>query len=269
MDRSADTWEGHTARALAGEWDVPAVYLYETAVSTNDVARRLAEADAPEGTVVLADAQSAGRGQHGRSWDSAPGLGVWMSVVLRPGAQSAPGILPLLVGVAAAGALESVCGARVGIKWPNDLLLGRRKLGGILCEGVWDVAGPLFVVAGVGINVLHGPEDFPEAVRSGATSLREAGCPTDRVAVAGSLARAVAGLGPLAGEVLHPGVLAELTARDCLLGREVCWTAPDGTERRGEASGIAADGALLVRESGVLREVRAGSVRPVSVGPGT
>jgi hypothetical protein len=139
----ADAWEGATAATLAAAWGVPAVHLFETVGSTNDAARTLADAGAPHGSVVLADAQTAGRGRSGRGWSSSPGLGVWMSMVVRPVASPAPGLLPILVGIAAAEALDPfVQPLRTGIKWPNDLHLAGRKLAGILCEGSWAAGIP-------------------------------------------------------------------------------------------------------------------------------
>ena len=86
----------------------------------------------------------------------------------------ADGLLPILVGIAAAGALDRYAFPGPSIKWPNDLQLGGRKLGGILCEATWDAAGPAFVVVGIGINVAHFPDDFPPELRETATSLRAA-----------------------------------------------------------------------------------------------
>jgi BirA family transcriptional regulator, biotin operon repressor / biotin---[acetyl-CoA-carboxylase] ligase len=265
MDRGTERWEGRTSAELARDWGLPAVHLFATVSSTNDVARRLAEGGAPAGTLVLADAQTECRGQHGRSWHSVPGLGLWMSVVLRPGRDSAPGVLPLLVGIAAARALDPFCGGTLSIKWPNDLLLDDRKLGGILCEGAWEAMGPLYVIAGLGLNVLHEVDDFASEIRSTATSVRLAGGRADRALIAGRVSRAIAGVDLSGGALLADAARDELEFRDALLGKPVLWTAPDGRELRGEALGIAPDGALLLRDAGgVVRVIRAGSVRSAS-----
>lgn len=156
------------------------VHRRTTVASTNDEARILALRGAAHGTAVLAAAQTRGRGTKGRTWHSAPGLGLYVSFVLRGpagGPVPFPHILPLAVGLAAAEAVRETAGLRAGLKWPNDLVHEGKKLGGILCEAVTGGAGAGFAVAGVGLNVGHGPEDFPEDVRPLATSLRLAGRP--------------------------------------------------------------------------------------------
>lgn len=260
---SADRWEGVTAEELARRWGVPRVHLFERVGSTNDVARELAESGTPHGTVVLAEEQLTGRGRGGRGWQSPPGLGLWLSLVLRGWMREEIALLPLLVGLGTAEALDGfVTPAVVRIKWPNDLLLGDRKLGGILCEAVWEAAAPGFVIAGIGINLLQRPEDFPEEIRPTATSLvRAAGQPPERLEVAGAVAaRVLASLSVPVGQ-LDAALLAQLSSRDALRGREVVVTA--GAEPvTGTALGIAPDGALLVRSApGVLLRIRSGSVR--------
>jgi BirA family biotin operon repressor/biotin-[acetyl-CoA-carboxylase] ligase len=195
-------------------------------------------------------------------------MGVWMSIVLRPRALPNPGLLPILVGVAAAGALDRYVFPGPGIKWPNDLQLDGRKLGGILCEATWDAAGPAFVVVGIGINVTHFPADFPPELRETATSLRAAsdGYAPPRTLVAGDVARAVLRRLAEPPAALDDARLAELAARDVLRGREVRVTGPE--ELAGTAEGISAAGALLVRTAEGVRAVTSGTVRPVDPVPG-
>lgn len=262
-ERIALAWEGSPAAALAAEWRVPAVHLFASVGSTNDVARRLAADDAAHGTVVLADEQLAGRGQSGRSWASPPGLGIWMSLVLRPEDLSAPGLLPLYVGLAAATALDDFCRPRrVRIKWPNDLFLGGRKLGGVLCEASWTAAGPAWVVVGIGVNVLQRAEEIPSEIRDSATSLRrETGRAAPRAQIARSLAVAIAELRHFAPD---PELCGRLNDRDALRGKPVRIVDSASGEHQlsGRAAGIAEDGALRVRTAaGELKHVRAGSVR--------
>ncbi|MDQ3557192.1 MAG: biotin--[acetyl-CoA-carboxylase] ligase family protein, partial [Gemmatimonadota bacterium] len=121
--------------ALARAWGVPSVWRFRSVGSTNDVARALGDAGAEAGTTVVAEEQLRGRGRSGDPWVSAAGLGAWLSVLLRP----APGIdstlLPLHIGLAAAGALDVwLPPPGAGIRWPNDLLWQGRKLAGVLCE---------------------------------------------------------------------------------------------------------------------------------------
>lgn len=124
------------------------VRWYEEVDSTNRVAGDLARAGAPDGIVVLADHQTAGRGRRGRTWESRPGGALLVSVILRP----APALVTLGAGVAAAEACEAVAGVSVGLKWPNDLLLDGAKLGGILTELVAAAA-----VVGLGVNLAWAP----------------------------------------------------------------------------------------------------------------
>ncbi len=143
----------------------------DSLTSTNDEARRLAGEGAPEGTLVLANSQSAGRGRHGRRWLSAPGLGLYVSVVLRP-RDPIERITRWTLGasVAACEACRAA-GRPVAIEWPNDLVHGSRKLAGILAEVRSAGRAPSDLVIGVGINVHHREADLPPAMAGRATSL--------------------------------------------------------------------------------------------------
>jgi BirA family biotin operon repressor/biotin-[acetyl-CoA-carboxylase] ligase len=155
--------------------------------STNDDALRLAEEGAPEGTVVLADRQTLGRGRWARVWHSPPALGLYASVVLRPSRPIQE--LPRF-GLAAAAAARDACAAAVeapvALKWPNDVVAGGRKLAGVLVETRTTGQTAAWVVVGVGVNVNHGEGDFPPALRGVATSLRmlAGGRTVDREAIA-------------------------------------------------------------------------------------
>jgi BirA family biotin operon repressor/biotin-[acetyl-CoA-carboxylase] ligase len=252
---------------LAREWGAASLRVFARLGSTNDLARGLAAAGAPERTVVLAEEQVAGRGRAGRGWSSPPGLGLWTSFVARPTGD--PSLLPLRVGLAVAEALDPFLGGSPAqLKWPNDLLVDGRKLGGILCEGSWEAGGAGFVIVGVGLNVLHSASDFPEEIRERASSIAiAAGASPERRAVAGSVVPAV--LAALAGPAqLDADFLARMDARDALRGMEVEVTDPTTGERiaRGTAAGIAADGSLrlLPDDGGPPRSIRSGTVRPVS-----
>lgn len=149
------------------------IYYYPLLGSTNTEVRRLAEEGAPGGTVVLADAQSAGRGRRGRSWHSPPGKGIFFSILLRPPQTEPAAAAPITLVAAAAIArqLRDATGMQVAVKWPNDLLIGTKKLGGILTEARISGQGPLYLVLGVGLNINHRIEDFPVELRGRATSL--------------------------------------------------------------------------------------------------
>ncbi|MGE5582731.1 MAG: biotin--[acetyl-CoA-carboxylase] ligase [Bacillota bacterium] len=141
--------------------------------STNNWARSLANRGALEGTLVIAESQTAGRGRMGRQWASASGQGLWFSLVLRPRI-SAPvlGGLTLLAAVIMAQTIQSVTGIQPQIKWPNDLIHNGRKLGGILAEMSGEMDLVNYLILGIGINVNHRPEDFPPELRGRAVSLQ-------------------------------------------------------------------------------------------------
>jgi BirA family biotin operon repressor/biotin-[acetyl-CoA-carboxylase] ligase len=266
-DVAAERWEGAGAAELAARWGLPAVHLLARTGSTNDAARALAEGGAPHGTLVLAEEQTAGRGRGGHAWSSPPGLGIWMSMIVRPASLPAPGLLPILVGLAAAEAVDPfVRPAVTNVKWPNDLQLAGRKIAGILCEGSWDGALPGAVIVGMGVNVLHAPDDFPEDVRGTATSLRiVAGWSPPRAEVAGAIASAVARTLVRPPGQLTGALLDALRRRDALEGRSVRVTG--ATETAGTALGVSPAGALLVRTTeGRLQTVTSGTVRIASSG---
>ncbi|MDH4198251.1 MAG: biotin--[acetyl-CoA-carboxylase] ligase [Candidatus Aminicenantes bacterium] len=142
--------------------------------STMDTARVLAEEGAADGTVVVADEQTGGRGTKGRLWLSPPGVGLYMTYILKPGDEEIPDLvlLPLASGLAGQEALAALGVAEARLKWPNDLVAGRRKLGGILCESVFQNARPSFALIGVGLNLNQTEKDFPPDLRPLATSVR-------------------------------------------------------------------------------------------------
>jgi BirA family biotin operon repressor/biotin-[acetyl-CoA-carboxylase] ligase len=192
--------------------------------STNDRARELAEAGAPNGTLVTAEEQTAGRGRQGRAWTAPPGSAVLMSLVLRDPNE----LLPLAAAVATCEAVPVEC----GIKWPNDVWAGGRKLAGILAEGRPQEG---WAVLGIGLNVTT--EEFPPELRDSATSLRLEGVETDAESVLQAL---LAALDRRLGD--EPAdLLAAWRELDALNGRQVRWRDGDGT-----AAGIDDTGALLV-----------------------
>ncbi len=150
------------------------VFHLRSAGSTNQVAQDLARSGSPEGTLVVAEEQTAGRGRWQRSWYSPPEQGIWMSLVLRP--QLAPYRVPqvtLVAGASCARAIDEHLGLRPGIKWPNDIVCGRgRKLCGILVEMDASVEQVHFLVAGIGLNVNQEQRTFRRSCRQTAASLR-------------------------------------------------------------------------------------------------
>ena len=234
--------------------------VFHSVDSTNLVCKRWAPEGAPDGSVAIADHQTAGRGRLGRSFQSEAGLGLYLSILWRPDLsprQLLP--LPALGAVAAARAVESVCGVRPQIKWPNDLVLEGRKIAGILTESVL-LGSDAAVVLGIGINVSHRAEDFAGEVRDIAASLEMV---TGKTVSRGALAAALMEeLDALRQEALaHPAAWLAMYRSCCLtVGREV--QVITGTERyRALALGVDEDYGLRVRwENGEETTVRAGEV---------
>jgi BirA family biotin operon repressor/biotin-[acetyl-CoA-carboxylase] ligase len=161
------------------------VHRLKSVSSTNDAARELALAGAAHGTAVIAEEQTRGRGTRGKAWHSPPGLGLYASFIFRGpggGAVPSPHLVPLAAGLAASDAVQAASGVAVKLKWPNDLVHDGMKLGGILSEGVSGGADGGFAIVGIGINVGHGPADFPAALRASSTSLRLIGTKTTTIA---------------------------------------------------------------------------------------
>lgn len=248
-------------RALLGPTAVAGreILYFEEIGSTNTYAKQLAREGAAEGTVVIAGSQTAGRGRMERSFQSPPDRGVYLSLLLRP--QLPPQkLLPVtaLAGVALCDGVERLCGVRPGLKWPNDPVLGGRKLSGILAETAGDGA----LVLGIGVNVSQTPADFSPDVAEIATSLEmELQRPVSRAALA---ARLLEELDRMYAALLAGDLTAYLAAyrRDCVnLGRRVQLLTPDGARETAAAVGIDEEFGLVVRtDGGEERTVRSGEV---------
>ncbi len=149
------------------------VYAYETVVSTQILAHEAASKGAPEGTLVIAEQQTGGKGRLGRSWHSPKGTGIWMSLILRPAIPLAKAAqMTLLTAVAMARTMQEEAGVTVQIKWPNDILIGGKKACGILTELNAESDRVNYLVIGMGINANMLPSDFPAELADIATSLR-------------------------------------------------------------------------------------------------
>jgi len=230
---------------------------YSRTDSTNTRARELAAAGAPHGTVVTAAEQTAGRGRQGRTWTAPPGKALLYSALLRA-LDERHVLLPLAAPLAVAEAAEKLApGVECGVKWPNDVLVGRRKLAGILIE-----ARPQdgWAVIGVGLNLTIAATEFPTELRSTATSLAIEG---DRPLPGRSQQMAITQVaGVLSGRLGHwlaageAEILATWRRRDVLRGREVAWEGGSGV-----ADGIDDRGYLVVvTASGERVAVGAGEV---------
>ena len=246
------------------------LHLFDELPSTNTEAVRLAQSGAPHGTVIAADSQTDGRGRLGRHWYSPSGKNVYCSIILRFAAEN-PAFclswLPLISAAGVARTVQVVSGLRTSVKWPNDVLLGRRKLAGILCERAG--TSNVFVVVGIEVNVNISRDAFPEELREEATSISaEAGRPFDRARLLGELLSEL----EIRYEALLAGprleALDEYLARCSTIGKPVRVSLADGSSVEGWADSIADDGALRVirsrssdgsTASGIM-EIRAGDV---------
>ncbi len=231
--------------------------------STNTAARQMAAQGAPHGTILIAGQQTAGRGRMGRSFCSPAGMGVYLSVILRPGcAPTALMHLTCAAGVAMCDAVEDAAGFRPGIKWINDLVFGTKKLGGILTELSVNPATGLvdWAIVGIGINCRQQIADFPPELQSMAASLSMA---ADREVSPGALAAAmVTRLQKMDALLLTaPKEILDRYRRDCMtLGKDIQVIRGD-TVRHGTALDLASDGSLLVRFTGGTTEaVNSGEV---------
>lgn len=147
---------------------------YPSIDSTNNEAKKEAAAGASEGTVIIADEQTGGRGRLGRHWVSPKGTGIWMSIILKPVLEPAEAAkITQLTAASVATALRNVTGCEAGIKWPNDIIINKRKVCGILTEMSAELNSVNHIIVGIGINVNGDSEEFPEEVRAIATSVKE------------------------------------------------------------------------------------------------
>ena len=229
-----------------------------------DVTSEAVESGAAEGLVVVAEEQTAGRGRRGRAWSSPPGAGLYMSIVFRPPLETLPGpllsLLTLATGVAVQRAIANASAFTPELKWPNDVMVGTRKLAGILAEGNGIGTSAQTVVLGVGVNVFrtaHGGD-----IDEHATSLEvESHQHVDRALVLEELLVQI----PDVYDYLRRGDASDILrawrqAAPSATGAAVEWMTPDGW-RRGTTAGIDETGALLVRSAAGTERIVAGEVR--------
>lgn len=261
--RKAARWEGQTVDDLQDRWDRPQVHLYSRIDSTNSRARELAEEGAQAGTLVLADEQTSGRGQVGRRWYSPRGTGLYLSFIFRPKQEVSPRLMPLLAGLGVLRAIERlVKGVNLGLKWPNDLILDDRKLGGVLSEASWSGRETHHVVVGVGINVNNEAEGFPDSLRQVATSIRAAvGRKVSRLELADFVIREVEEFCADPPEALDREQLKLFDEYDWLRDRRCTVEREGAPSVHGTVVGVAPDGALLYRpDRGALERMTSGRV---------
>lgn len=227
------------------------IHRVDSVPSTQDILHDLAQAGAPAGTTVVAAEQTLGRGSRGRSWDSPRG-GLWVSVLLRPGAVAGLEVVSLRAALSVAGAIERVLpGLRLALKWPNDLLLGGRKVGGILCEARWQGGVPGWIAVGVGLNVAN---PVPAGLQERAIALESVAPGITPDQLLEPVVLAVSGLNDQVG-LLTDAEQDRLRSRDVLLTRRI------REPVAGVVEGISADGSLVIRlPEGTTVEARTGPV---------
>jgi BirA family biotin operon repressor/biotin-[acetyl-CoA-carboxylase] ligase len=224
--------------------ELPRVEILESTTSTLDIAHRLAAEGAPAGTLVIANEQTAGRGRGGKSWRSAPGAGLWLTLIDRPADNSGLGVLSLRVGLASAEALDRFAPEPIRLKWPNDLYIDQGKLGGILVEARWREQAVEWVAIGLGVNV-----KAPDNVETAAGL--EPGA--ERLDVLADLVPAVVAATRAKGP-LDAGEMEEFAARDIARGRRCIEPAV------GRVTGITPSGELLVALADAIVPFRSGSL---------
>lgn len=237
------------------------VKRFEETDSTNIQARLLAEAGAEEGTLVIAESQTSGKGRRGRSWVSPSGTGIWMSQILKPQIDPAKASqLTLVAALAVAAGIEDACGLQGQIKWPNDIVLSGKKICGILTEMSTEQLEIKYVIVGIGINV--NMTDFPEEISETASSLYlESGKLWDRERIISCILKRMEEYYECFLETEDlTGLKEEYESKLANRGRQVTVLDPKGNYS-GLCLGITEDGELLVeREDGARVQVMSGEV---------
>jgi BirA family biotin operon repressor/biotin-[acetyl-CoA-carboxylase] ligase len=231
------------------------LYYLDRVSSTQDVLHELAAEGAPAGTAVVADEQLEGRGSRGRVWHSPLG-GLWLSVLFRPPCAAGVEVASIRVGLVVAEAIEVFASLPVELKWPNDLMLGGRKLGGVLCEARWQGDSLGWIAAGVGMNVCN---PVPAELGTVAVSLAAETAGVSPEVLAPVVIAALREL-ELGAPLLSDAELARFARRDWLRGRAI--TDPIA----GTVAGLREDGTLVVRAAdGSEAALRSGPVQLAAV----
>ena len=235
------------------------IYTFDTIDSTNNCAKAVADIGASEGTVVISEEQTAGRGRLGRPWFSPPSQNLTFSIVVRPQLNNdVLNLLPLYAAVAVAEAIERATSLKVECKWPNDLLINRKKVGGILIEGCFKEGKIEYAVIGVGINV--NLDVFPPDLSQKASSLRiETNAEIDRARLFQEILRS---LELHYRRFLQKGfqsVVPEWTSHSSMLGKTIT-VSQHGNALSGVVKGFSQDGGLLLQTNGTVMTLFAGDV---------
>lgn len=235
------------------------VFAFDTIDSTNNCARALAGCWAEEGTLVFAERQTAGKGRLGRSWLANPYENLTFSLVLRPTLPpEALNLLPLYAAVALAEAIEHETGLSVECKWPNDLLIGGKKIAGILLEGSLKEDGLDYVVLGIGVNVNQ--TSFPDDIAQRATSLKvQAGREIDRILLLREILKTLETRYTAIMKKGFHNLIPLWLSRTTMLNKEISVT-QDGIVISGIVKGLSPEGALILDAGGTEKTLFAGDV---------
>ena len=247
--------------SIDSEWAGKNILYFDETDSTNTEIKKAAEKDAPHGTLAVADYQSMGKGRRGRSWAAPHGVGIWMSLLLRPELPpTCASMLTLVAALAVADGIREVCDLEAKIKWPNDIVVNGKKVCGILTEMSTELECINYIVTGIGINVAN--HEFPEEIRDVATSLYlETGKEVRRSQLIAAIMRAYEGYYDKFMENQNLKSLMDVyNSRLANCGTQVRVLSP-GNEYTGMALGIDEMGELLVRtEDGKVCKVISGEV---------
>lgn len=237
------------------------IFFFETIGSTNTVASEIA-AKSVEGAVVLADTQSKGKGRLGRVWVSPSGVNIYMSIILKPDIRPRDAtLITIMSSVACANALRKVTGLNVTIKWPNDLIIQKKKLCGILTKLKTERNKIIFAVAGIGINVNADINEFPEDVKSIATSLKnETGIVYSRTEIVAETLNEIDRWYKTLKVMDRDALLSEWKRLSSTIGREVMVVTGQGT-LTGLALDLDSEGMLMIKlTSGEVKRISSGDV---------
>ncbi|NCO68296.1 MAG: biotin--[acetyl-CoA-carboxylase] ligase [Nitrospirae bacterium CG_4_10_14_0_8_um_filter_41_23] len=238
------------------------IFFYKTVGSTNVIAAELAEKGAAEGVVVLADSQEKGKGRLGRFWISPPGVNIYMSIITRPAIDPEDAtLLTVMTAVGCTIALRRVTSLNVTIKWPNDLMVSDKKIGGILTEMKTYPAKIIFAIVGIGINVNIDIDVFPDDVRKTATSIKnETGILSSRAEITAEILNEIDRWYRILKGMGKKILLTEWQRLTSTLGREVKVTIGKETFI-GLAESLDDKGRLILRlPSGELKRVSTGDL---------
>ncbi len=258
-------------RALSTKTFGRTLHVLDEVASTNSQAATLAQQGAPHGAVAVAETQTAGRGRLGRHWHSPPGKNLYCSLLLRatPGRDQQTlwlSWIPLIAALAVSRAVQVTADLKPTVKWPNDILIGNQKLGGVLCESSGLGTSHAVVIVGIGLNVNIRRDDFPEDLQELATSLAiEAQHPFDRAALLAAILLEMETRCEAFLAGAHEDILKEYVLRCGTLGRRVIVELAHGEHVDGTAESILPDGSLRVTKTSAAGQtqtldIRAGDV---------